>query len=194
MLNIGLIALIIFGLTLHRYLSAFYDQGMLPYSNAFLIFANLFALTYVVSFIWMFGAVAGVIVALLCFFQVPYHAVLWIFVIIPNFLNKQAVTNIRKNPSYNKLKLYALHSPASARYIPFALNRRMNLLAYYGFCILPLLVAALTAVNFFVSPYKIMWILIRTNVWTIMFVLAGVLFLGNVARVACYKLWLRRHP
>jgi len=194
MLSISIIAIILVGLTVHRYLSGFYEQGMLPYPNGFLAFANFFAFAYLVSFIWMFGIVAGIIVALMCFFQVPYHAVLWVFVIIPNLLNKRAARNIRKNPSYNKFKMYALHSPGSARYIPFALKRRMNLLVYGGFCILPLIVAVLTAVNFFVSPYKIMWILIRKDFGTIMFVFAGVLFVGNVARVACYKLWLRGHP
>ena len=195
MLSIIIIALILVGLTVHRYLSGFYEHGMLPYSNGFLVFANFFTLTCLVSFIWTFGIMAGVIVALMCFFQIPYHAVLWIFIIIPNLLNKQAARNIRKNPSFSPPVMTEGMAVTSLPKVNlFPLNLRMNLLAYEGFCFLVLIVTVLTAVNFFVSPYKIMWILIRKDVWTIIVVFAGVLFLGNVARVVCYKLWLRGDP
>jgi len=195
MLSIIIIALILVGLTVHRYLSGFYEQGMLPYSNGFLVFANFFALTYLVSFIWTFGIVAGVIVALLCFFQVTHSAVLWIFLIIPHLLNMQKVSNIRKNPSFSPPVMTEGMAVTSLPKVNlFALNLRMNLLAYEGFCFLILIVTVLTSVNFFVSPYKIMWNLIGKDFWTTLIVFAGVLFLGNVARVVCYKVWLRGHP
>ena len=154
MLNIAIIALILVGITVHNYLSSYWEQGLLPYSIGFLFFANSFALVYLVSFIWMFGIVAGIIIALLCFLQLVYSAGLWIF-IIPWLIN------INRN---------------------FAIPR-VNPLIYGGFSFLVEIVAILTVVNFFVSPYKSMWELMGENVWTPILIFFGVLVVGNVARI-----------
>lgn len=86
MMNIAVIILVLIGLVVHRYLSGFWEQGQLPYSMGFLFFANLFALVYLVSFIWMFGIIGGIITTLLCYFQIVYSAGLWVFS-IPGLIN-----------------------------------------------------------------------------------------------------------
>ena len=155
MLNIAIIALILVGITVHRYLSTFWKHGQLPYSMGFLFFANSFALVYVVSFIWMFGIVAGIIIALLCFLQIVYSAGLWIFSI-------PWLINMHRNSAIPKV----------------------NPLGYGGFSFLVIIVAILTVLNFFVSPYKSMWELMGENVLTPILIFLGVLVVGNVARVA----------
>lgn len=155
MLNIVIIVLILVGLTVHRHLSFFWEEGILPYSFGFLFFANSFALTYLVSFVWMFGVVAGIIVALLCYLQVVYSVGLWVFS-LPWLISMQ------KNST-----------------LP-----RVNPLVYGGFSFLVMIIAALTVVNFFVSPYKSMWEIIGEDVWTPVLVFAGILIVGNLARVA----------
>ncbi len=79
MLNLATIILILIALTLHRYLTVFWEEGHLPYSMGFLIYANIFTVICTVHFIWMFGLLAGIVIALLTFFQIIYSAYLWIF-------------------------------------------------------------------------------------------------------------------
>jgi hypothetical protein len=128
MLNVVIIVFILLGLTIHRYLTAFWEQGLLPYSLGFLVFANFFALTYLVSFVWMFGMVAGVVVFLLCYLQVVYSAGLWVFS-LPGLISRYRATTIP----------------------------RVNRLVYGNFSLIVMIIAALTVMNFFVSPYKSMW-------------------------------------
>lgn len=155
MLNIIIIVLILAGLAVHRYLSAFWEQGQLPYSMGFLLFGNFFALTYLVSFIWMVGVVEGIIVSLLCYFQAVYSAGLWVF-------SLPWLISMNKNIS-----------------IP-----RVNPSVYGSFPFLIIITAALTAVNFFASQYRSMWELIGENYRTTVFAFVGVLIIGNVARLA----------
>jgi len=162
MLNIIIILLILLGDTVHRYLSYFWEEGILPYSFGFLFFANFFVLTYLLGFIWMFGIVAGVIVAVLCYLQVVYSAGLWVFS-VPRLIS------VARNPR-----------------IPTA-----NPLVYGGFSILVMIVAALAVLNFFVSPYKSMWEMVGEDVWTPVLVFAGVLVVGNVARVVIMSKMLK---
>lgn len=153
MLNMAIILLILITLAVHRYLSAYWEQGRLPYSFGFLVFVKLFCLVLLVSLIWMLGVVAGVIATALCLLQVVYSAGLWAF-LLPSLLR------MHKNP--------------------FA---GVNLLVYGGFTYLVGLLALLTAVNFFVSPYKSVWALIREDALTYALVLGGILIVGNLARV-----------
>lgn len=154
MLNIIIIVLILLGLLVHRYLTTFYEQGRLPYSMGFTMFATVFWIIYSASFIWMFGIVGGIIVTLLCFFQILHVSILWIFS-VPGLIQ------IYKN-----------------RDIP-----RLNPLIYGGFSYLILLIAILTVVNFFVSPYKSMLEIIGDDLWPSILVFIGIVVVGNIARV-----------
>ena len=154
MLNIVIIALVLVGLTVHRYLSTFWEQGTLPYSFGFLAFVKLFTLSYLIGFIWMFGIAAGVVVAGLCFLQVIYSAGLWVF-LVPGLVNMYRNLSI---PTVNRL-------------------------VYGGFSYLVMLTGVLVVANFFVSPYGSMWELIGQNIWTPVLILGGVLIVSNVARL-----------
>lgn len=166
MLNITIIILILLGLIVHRYLTTFWEQGQLSYSMGFLFFANSFALIYLVSFIWMFGIIGGVIIALLCFLQIIYTAGLWVFS-LPG--------------------LISMHKSINNFTIP-----KVNSLAYGGFSFLVIIVAILTAINFFVSPYKSMWELMGDNVWTPLVIFIGILVIGNIARVAVMSKFMKK--
>lgn len=154
MLNLVIIALILVSLAVHRYLTTFWEQGTLPYPFGFIFFANSLIVVYLTSFIWIFGVIAGVVVSLLCFLQVVYTACLWIFS-LPWLLS------VHRNLTIPKV----------------------NPLVYGGFSFLVMAIAALTVVNFFVSPYKGMWDLIGDNVWTIVAILSFILVVGNVVRI-----------
>jgi len=165
MLNIAIIVFILFGLIVHRYLTTFWEQGQLPYSMGFLFFANSFALTYLVSFIWMFGIIGGIVVALLCFLQVVYSAGLWVFS-LPG--------------------LISMHKSLDNFTIP-----KVNPLVYGGFSFIVIIVAILTVINFFVSPYKSMWELMGENVWTPILIFLGILVVGNIGRVAVMSKFMK---
>lgn len=158
MLNFAIIILVLVGLIVHRYLSGFWEQGQLPYSFGFLFFANSFAIIYLVSFIWMFGIIGGIIVALLCYFQVVYSAGLWVFS-LPGLINM--------HKSFDNLE------------IP-----KVNPLVYGGFSFLVIIVEILTVINFFVSPYKFTWELMGDNLLIPILIFLGILVIGNIGRVA----------
>jgi hypothetical protein len=160
MLNVIIIVLILVGLTVHRYLTGFWDRGVLPYSFGFIVFLKLFIVVYFVSFIWMFGIIAGIVISALCLLQVVHTAVLWVFS-LPG--------------------LYRLCRTSTAP--------RLNRVVHGGFSFLILAIASLTVVNLFVSPYKGMWELIGDNVWTVGVVLGGILVVGNVVRIAIISKW-----
>lgn len=162
MLNIIIIALILLGLVVHRYLTVFWEQGMLPYSMGFTLFATAFMAIYSVSLIWMFGIVGGIIVALLCIFQILHVSILWIFS-VPGLIQM-----------YNN------------RNIP-----RVNPLIYGGFSYLILLIAILTVINFFVSPYKSMMELIEDDIGPVIFVFVGIVAVGNIARIITMSKFLK---
>ncbi|MDI6789990.1 MAG: hypothetical protein QME44_04785, partial [Thermodesulfobacteriota bacterium] len=154
MINAVIIVLVLVGSALHRYLSAYWEQGILPYSSGFLLFANLFALTYLIGFIWMFGAVPGIAITLLCYFQVVHSAGLWVFG-LPWL--------IRMNKG--------LAFPT------------VNRTAYGSFSLVVIAVVILTALNFFISPYKSMWESIGDHRWTVVLAFLGILIIGNAGRV-----------
>jgi tetratricopeptide (TPR) repeat protein len=128
MLEIIIIVLILVGLTVHRYLSAYWEEEMLPYSWGFLFFANLFAILYLINFIWLFGLLPGIIISVLIYFQIVYSAGFWIF-LIP-WLQK-----VHRSPTFPQV----------------------NPMVYGGFSLLIIILGVLTAVNFFFSKYKSLW-------------------------------------
>jgi len=166
MLNVIIIVSVLIGLIVHRYLSTFWEQGQLPYSMGFLFFANFFALIYLVSFIWMFGIIGGIVVALLCYLQVVYSAGLWVFA-LPG--------------------LISMHKSLDNLIIP-----KVNPLVYGGFSFLVIIVAILTVINFFVSTYKSMWERVGENVWTSILTFIGIIVLGNIARVVVMSKFMKK--
>jgi len=132
----------------------------------FLFFANSFALIYLVSFIWMFGITGGIVVALLCFLQIVYSAGLWVFS-LPG--------------------LISMHKSLDNFTIP-----KVNPLIYGGFSFLVIIVAILTVINFFVSPYKVIWELMGENVWTPILIFIGILVIGNVGRAAVMSKFMKK--
>lgn len=165
MLNITIIIVILLGLIVHRYLTTFWEQRQLPYPMGFLFFANSFALIYLVSFIWMLGIIGGTVVALLCFLQVVYSAGLWVF-FLPG--------------------LISMHKSLDN----FTISK-VNPFVYGGFSFLVIIVAILTVINFFVSPYKSMWEFMGENVWPPIIIFLGILVVGNIARVAVMSKFMK---
>jgi hypothetical protein len=153
LLDIAIILLILVGLTVHTYLDNFYDQGRLPYSRSFSVFVNVFALIYFVSFIWMFGVAIGLVIGLLCYFQIIYSAGLWVFLI----------------PYLVRIK----HAPE---------KNNVNLLVYWCHSKLILLLGILTVINFFITPYGSVSMLFNDNYWAPAVVFAAVLIGGNIMR------------
>ncbi|MGD0571863.1 MAG: hypothetical protein ABSB11_02440 [Sedimentisphaerales bacterium] len=154
MLNIVIILLILVGITVHRYLSLFWEQGQLPYSIGFLLFVKAFVILYLINFIWMFGLIAGIIVFILTTFQIIYSAGLWIFTFPCT------------------LTIYRTHS--LPRVNPFVQN---------GFSWLVIALALLTIINFIISKYNSMWELLNYNYQMVAIIFAAVLIIGNVARI-----------
>lgn len=166
MLNITIIIFILLGLVVHRYLTTFRQLWHLPYPMGFLFFANAFALIYLVSFIWMFGIIGGIIIALLCFLQIVYSAGLWVFS-LPG--------------------LISMHKSLDNFTIP-----KVNPLVYGGFSFLVIIVSILSIINFFVSPYKSMWELMGENVWTPILIFIIILVIGNIGRVAVMSKFMKK--
>lgn len=154
MLSITIISLVLIGLAIHRYLNNYWETGLLPYPSGYLTFANWFAVAYLISFVWMFGAIAGIIVALLCYFQLVYSAGLWIF-------SLPMLINMKRNLS-----------------IP-----EVNSFVYGSFSIIVIAVALLTVINFFISPYGSMWNVIGENIWSLIVIFVVICIIGNLARI-----------
>ena len=154
-MNITIIVLILIGLTIHRYLSSFWEQGILPYSIGFILFANLFAILYLVAFIWMFGLIAGIIISVLTYFQVVYSAGLWVF---------------------SLPWLVSMHRNIA---VP-----RVNPMVYGGFSLLVIILGVLTTANFFISQYMSIWDVLGHNYTMAALVFVVVLILGNIVRVS----------
>lgn len=130
-LNIFILFFIIIGLVIHRYLTTFWERGTLEYSNAFLFFVNIFILTYIVNFIYMFGFMWGVILTLLTFFQVLHVSYLWIF------LTFDLIKTIQTKSLEEAI--FRLTNP--------------NKFVYNSFVWITVCICLLTIINFFVSDY-----------------------------------------
>ena len=158
MLHAAIIILILISLSIHRYLTVYYEQEILPYPAGFLLSATLLILIYFTGFIWMFGIIAGAIIAILCLMQVTYSTILWAF-LLPG--------------------LVAIHKQINDYQVP-----KVNPFVYGVFHILIFLLAALVATNFFVSSYGVFWPLIGDHLWVSIVVSLGVILIGNLARIA----------
>lgn len=156
MLDIIIIFLIFVGLITHRYLTEFWEQGILPYSMGFLTFANFFTVIYLINFIWMFGILVGIGVFLLTIFQIIYGSYLWPFLL--------PLINIHKKPTITKVN-------------PFI---------YGAWLYVVIGVGLLTVLNFFVSDYGSLLNNIKelfdNNYATLAFWLIGTMIAGNLIR------------
>jgi len=153
MLNIVITILICIGLIIERYLAAYVEEEKLPYTFGYWSFAVIFAISYSVSFIWMLGFVSGIIISLLCFFQIIYSSILWIFS-IPELINIK-----KKN------------------IIP-----KVNLNVYGGYSIIVMFTAILTISNFFISPYKSIWIVIEDDINVYVIFIISIIVIGNILK------------
>ncbi len=173
MFSVIIIGLISLGLILHRYLTVFYEEGRLPYSFGFTSFVGLFAFTYLVSFIWMFGVIVGIIISLLCFFQIVNSAILWIF------LTPWLLSINRNQSDYSFLIKGELELP------------QVNLVLYAGFSFLIVIIGVLTIINFFVSQYSSIWEMMEYSSLTIALATLIILIVGSVLRVIVMQIFLR---
>ncbi|AGG07992.1 hypothetical protein B1778_04400 [Dehalococcoides mccartyi] len=163
MYNLVILLLIIIGLVFHRYLSAYSESEILPYPVGFHVFSSLFALIYVVGFIWMFGFWLGITIALLCFFQIVYASILWIF-LLPWLIGlKQRRPFIFNLGSQNELP-------------------PVNITVYGGFSLLVIILGGFTIGNFFLSDYGSVYRSITDNSVNLLIIAIVILVLGNVVR------------
>ena len=154
MLNIVIIALIVVGLIIHRYLTSFWEQELLPYSMGFLVYVFLFVVLYLINFIWIFGILTGIILSVLSFLQIIHSSCLWIF-LLPSALMMQGNLNIPK----------------------------VNLIAYSGWSFVVLILGILTIANFFVSPYQSGWEYFDYNYKAVAIITGLTVIIGNIARI-----------
>lgn len=159
MLSFIILFIILVCLALHSDLSIYWEQGRMPYSGGFTFFANLFALTYAFNFIWMLGVWPGIIVSVLCFFQLVYSSFLWLF-----FL-PQSLRLIK-----NKTEL-----------------KQLNQTAYGGFTLLVIVLIVLSVINFFLSDYKSLWSLIESNKVFYIVAFLSIIIFGNLISLAAHS-------
>lgn len=162
MLNLTILILIVVGLIIHRHLTAFWEQRMLPYPMGFLTFANIFTVIYLINFVWIFGFIVGVVVFLLTFFQIIYSSFLWPF-LLPQLISFHIRARLKKPtiPKVNPL-VYGSWS-----YIVIGLG----LLAIINFFISDYASLTKNVIDFFGGSY------ISPALW-----LAGAMILANVIR------------
>lgn len=98
MLSLFILILISVEIILHRYLSTFWEQKLLPYSFGFILFVKLFILIYLINFIWMFGLICGTILFALIFFQIIYSCYLWIILVPWLIAVNRKTTTPKVNP------------------------------------------------------------------------------------------------
>lgn len=143
------------GLVIHYYLDYFFDQRLLPYSAAFSVFVNVFALGYTVALIWMFGVLVGLILALACYFQILFSTVLWIF-LVPNALKMLRATS----PLKVNAMVHWLHSK---------------------FAVAMVILAVVTIVH---APYAASLRLFNGHYTIVIAMTVGVLVIGSFLRIA----------
>jgi len=102
----------------------------------------------------MFGWLAGIIIAALCYLQVIYSAGLWI-------LSLPLLLNMHQNLT-----------------IP-----RLNPFVYGCFSFIVIGLGLLVVANFFISRYKSAWELFGENYMTATLVFIAILIMGNLSRV-----------
>tara|TARA_R110002124_G_scaffold44766_1_gene136036 strand:+ start:214 stop:735 length:522 start_codon:yes stop_codon:yes gene_type:complete len=154
MIDFIILILVLIGLIVHRYLSSFWEQNILPYSAGFVTFANLFALIYLINFIKMFGIWFGIGLTLLCFFQLIYATFLWPFLL----------------PTLKKT-IYSFEPP------------KVNVFVYSSWSFIVISLLVLTIINFFVSDNKSLYYLVdllkdKKNI----VILISIVVLSNIVR------------
>jgi len=159
-----IISVILLGLLTHRYLTTFWELGILPYPMGFLVFATSFPLVYLISFIWMFGVIAGIVMTLLCFFQLVYCTILWIFS-IPSLIKMHRSTYNYSMPKVN----------------PFI---------YGSFSFLIITLVVLTIINFFVSPYASQLEILKESIGNNTGIFIGVVIGSNFLRIAIMSMFM----
>lgn len=163
-MGIAILVLILAGIVVHRYLTVFDINGLLPWNFGFKAFLIIFWVGCLMNTIWMFGLIWGIIAFLLIFFQVIYSSVLWVFLIPTlNFITKSV-----ENKELFKVKV----------------NMRV-----YGFwTIIPISLIILGIVNFFISDYKCVLNYINNvgALWILIF-LTLIIALGNLIRIRVMK-------
>lgn len=169
-MSIFILILICLLLVLHRYLSAFFEQGNLPYANGFLVFFKVFIVLVIVNLIWIFGIVPGLILSLLTFFQVIFSAFLWPFQLLVLLKEKHEESYL------------------------FLPNREPNKLLYGGWSNLIFVLLLLTIINFFYENYSSMAykILKSINGGVGKVIIYSIIFIviGNILRIISMKLFL----
>ncbi|MBU0974193.1 hypothetical protein KKD03_00635 [Patescibacteria group bacterium] len=167
MLDLIILFLILIGLVTHRYLTNFWEQGMLPYAMGFLTFANIFIVIYLVNFVWIFGLVVGVAIFLFTFLQIVYASFLWPF-LLPQLIS------IHKKPTIPKV----------------------NPLVYGSWSYIIIGLGLLTMVNFFVSDYasltKSIVELFGGSYITPIIWIVGIAILSNIIRSFILSKYLKK--
>jgi hypothetical protein len=162
MVSIIILILIFFCLVLHRYLTFFWESGILPYPWGFTSFATLFIVIYLINYIWLFGFLVGIILFVLTLFQIIYASYLWPFLL-------STVKNIQQGLS-----------------IP-----RVNPIIYgiWSFAVLAL--GGLTILNFFISEYGYLLskigLFLDNDYKIAVILLVGSMVLGNLIRIYVLK-------
>lgn len=168
MINAIILFLILLSLVINRYLNCFWEDGKLPYTWSFTIFATLFAAIYLINYVWLFGFLVGIILFVLTFFQIIFSSYLWPFLL-------PIVRNIYKKPS----TLLLLDPPKVNSFI-------------YGISFFTIIaLGGLTILNFFISGYGCLLIKIEeslnNNYKTPIILLVGSMILGNLIRIYVMK-------
>ena len=176
MINIIIILLIFIGLIIHRYLSSFWEQGILPYAMGFLTFANLFSVLFFINYVWMFGFLVGIIFFALTYFQIIYASYLWPF-LLPWLINMHK------------------ESPAIA-FIKSTSGIRVNPIVYGAWSFIIIALGILTVSNFFISEYattlKIILELFNGRYELLILLLIGSMAIGNGIRVYIMSRFLKK--
>ena len=161
-INIIILVLILAGLTIHRYLTFFYEERILPYSMGFLTFVNLFLFFCLINFVWMFGFLMGVIIFLLSFFQIIYSSYLWPFLL-----------------------------PWLARIHRRPVRPRVNLIIYGVWSLIVIGTGLLGILNFFISDYgsflRDVIEIFNNNIRLFGILLIGSMIIGNIIRIGIMK-------
>ena len=162
MVSVIILILILFCLVIHRYLTAFWEDGILPYPGGFTTLAILFFAIYLINYIWLFGFLVGIIIFILTFFQIIFSSYLWPF-LLPSAINMEKELSIPK----------------------------VNLFIYGIWSFIIIALGGLTILNFFISDYGYLLIKIEelsnNNYKTPILLLAGSMILGNLIRIYIMK-------
>lgn len=168
-MDIVIIIVICIGLVIHRHLSTFWEAGNLPYAHGFILFVWIFNIICFVNFIWLFGFIIGLILALLTLFQITFATFLWPF-LVPGL--------IRDNRKSDFEFMLTKNEPSK--------------LLYGGWTILILALLILTIINFFIGSYSSLSNAILETVngnyqKVIMYALIAIIG-GNILRIITMKL------